>query len=53
MGKDPRVDDYIEKAADFARPILTHLREIAHRAPRAARGRRGHQMGHAALSGER
>ncbi|WP_395394492.1 YdeI/OmpD-associated family protein [Novosphingobium sp. BL-8A] len=32
MGKDPRVDDYIEKAADFARPILTHLREIAHRA---------------------
>lgn len=32
MGKDPRVDEYIEKAADFARPILTHLREIAHRA---------------------
>ncbi|WP_395332643.1 YdeI/OmpD-associated family protein [Novosphingobium sp. BL-8H] len=32
MGKDPRVDEYIEKAADFARPILIHLREIAHRA---------------------
>jgi uncharacterized protein YdeI (YjbR/CyaY-like superfamily) len=32
MGKDPRVDDYIEKAADFARPILTHLRDLAHRA---------------------
>ncbi|QDK32217.1 YdeI family protein [Sphingomonas sp. IC081] len=32
MGKDPRVDDYIEKAADFARPILTHLRDLTHRA---------------------
>lgn len=32
MGKDPRVDDYIEKAADFARPTLTHLRDLAHRA---------------------
>ncbi|TCM21759.1 uncharacterized protein YdeI (YjbR/CyaY-like superfamily) [Novosphingobium sp. PhB165] len=32
MGKDPRVDEYIEKAADFARPILTHLRDLAHRA---------------------
>lgn len=32
MGRDPRVDEYIEKAADFARPILTHLRDLAHRA---------------------
>lgn len=32
MGRDPRVDDYIAKAADFARPILEHLREVAHRA---------------------
>ena len=31
MGKrDPRVDAYIEKSADFAKPILTHLRETVH-----------------------
>lgn len=30
MGRDPRVDEYIAKAADFARPILEHLREVAH-----------------------
>jgi uncharacterized protein YdeI (YjbR/CyaY-like superfamily) len=31
MGKrDPRVDAYIAKAADFAKPILTELREIVH-----------------------
>jgi uncharacterized protein YdeI (YjbR/CyaY-like superfamily) len=31
MGKkDPRVDAYIDKAADFARPILRHLRELVH-----------------------
>ncbi len=31
MGKrDPRVDAYIAKAADFARPILSHLREVVH-----------------------
>lgn len=27
---DPRVDAYIEKSADFAKPILTHIREIVH-----------------------
>lgn len=32
MGTDPRVDAYIEKAADFARPVLRRLRELAHRA---------------------
>ena len=33
MGKrDPRVDAYIAKAADFAKPILTELREIVHAA---------------------
>jgi uncharacterized protein YdeI (YjbR/CyaY-like superfamily) len=33
MGKkDPRVDAYIDKAADFAKPILTHLRETVHAA---------------------
>src|SRR3954469_23584720 len=29
---DPRIDSYIEKSADFARPILLHLREVVHRA---------------------
>ena len=31
MGKkDPRVDAYIAKSADFAKPILTHLRGLIH-----------------------
>jgi uncharacterized protein YdeI (YjbR/CyaY-like superfamily) len=30
--KDPRVDAYIEKSAEFARPILEHLRKIVHAA---------------------
>jgi uncharacterized protein YdeI (YjbR/CyaY-like superfamily) len=31
MGKtDPRVDAYIEKSAEFARPILRHLRRVVH-----------------------
>jgi uncharacterized protein YdeI (YjbR/CyaY-like superfamily) len=29
---DPRVDAYIKKAKPFAQPILTHLREVVHRA---------------------
>ena len=29
---DPRVDAYIGRAAEFARPILRHLRELVHRA---------------------
>lgn len=32
MSRDARIDEYIAKAADFARPILVHLRELAHRA---------------------
>ena len=33
MGKkDPRVDGYISKSADFAKPILIHLRELVHKA---------------------
>lgn len=28
--RDPRVDAYIEKSADFAKPILTHLRSVIH-----------------------
>src|SRR4051812_14802244 len=30
--RDARVDAYIAKSADFARPILTHLREVVHAA---------------------
>jgi len=29
---DPRVDAYIENAAEFAQPVLEHLREIVHAA---------------------
>lgn len=29
---DPRVDSYIKKSADFAKPILSHLREVIHKA---------------------
>jgi hypothetical protein len=33
MGKkDPRVDDYIARSADFAKPILRHLRRVVHAA---------------------
>lgn len=33
MGKyDPRIDAYIDKSAPFAKPILTHLRELIHAA---------------------
>jgi uncharacterized protein YdeI (YjbR/CyaY-like superfamily) len=32
MKTDPRVDAYIAKQADFARPILTHLRAMLHEA---------------------
>ncbi|HCY75395.1 MAG TPA: hypothetical protein DHV28_05700 [Ignavibacteriales bacterium] len=30
--KDPRVDLYISKSAEFAKPILIHLRELVHTA---------------------
>jgi len=30
--KDPRIDAYIAKSADFAKPILKHLRELIHSA---------------------
>jgi uncharacterized protein YdeI (YjbR/CyaY-like superfamily) len=32
MKTDPRIDAYIERQAEFARPILTHLRTIVHEA---------------------
>ena len=30
--KDPRIDAYIAKSADFAKPILNHVRDIVHAA---------------------
>jgi uncharacterized protein YdeI (YjbR/CyaY-like superfamily) len=30
--RDPRIDTYIAKSADFAKPILKHLRNVMHRA---------------------
>lgn len=30
MSHDPRIDAYIAKSAEFARPILSHLRQIVH-----------------------
>jgi hypothetical protein len=30
--RDPRIDAYIEKSADFARPILAYLRVVVHEA---------------------
>jgi uncharacterized protein YdeI (YjbR/CyaY-like superfamily) len=32
MTRDPRIDDYIAKAAVFAQPILAHVRALVHRA---------------------
>ena len=31
-GKNPAFDAYIEKSADFAKPILNHLRSLVHKA---------------------
>ena len=28
--RDPRIDEYIARSADFAKPILAHLRELVH-----------------------
>src|SRR5262245_52928342 len=30
--RDPRIDAYIAKSAEFARPVLIHLREVVHAA---------------------
>ncbi|MCE3228515.1 MAG: hypothetical protein K0S32_3066 [Bacteroidetes bacterium] len=30
--KDKRIDDYIAKSADFAKPVLKHFRELVHKA---------------------
>jgi hypothetical protein len=29
---EPRIDAYIEKSADFAKPILQHIRKLVHKA---------------------
>lgn len=29
--KDPRIDAYIEKSADFAKPVLKHFRQLVHK----------------------
>lgn len=29
---DPRIDAYIEKSAEFSRPILSHIRKLVHKA---------------------
>jgi uncharacterized protein YdeI (YjbR/CyaY-like superfamily) len=31
MPRDPRIDAYIAKSPDFARPILEHVRELVHK----------------------
>ncbi|MGZ3172876.1 MAG: YdeI/OmpD-associated family protein [Croceibacterium sp.] len=31
MVRDPRIDTYIAKSVDFARPILQHVRELVHK----------------------
>ena len=31
MPTDKRIDEYIERAADFAQPILRHLRQLVHK----------------------
>jgi uncharacterized protein YdeI (YjbR/CyaY-like superfamily) len=30
MARDPRIDAYIDKAGEFARPILRHFRDLVH-----------------------
>jgi hypothetical protein len=30
--RDPRIDAYIAKSAEFARPILRHIRSVVHAA---------------------
>jgi uncharacterized protein YdeI (YjbR/CyaY-like superfamily) len=30
MPRDPRIDAYIDKAGEFARPVLRHFRELVH-----------------------
>ena len=34
MTKDPRIDAYIDESADFAKPVLKHIRKLVHAACR-------------------
>ncbi len=45
--RDPRIDAYIARSAEFARPILRHLRAVVHSA--CPDVEEGHQVGHACL----
>jgi uncharacterized protein YdeI (YjbR/CyaY-like superfamily) len=53
--RDPRVDAYIARQADFARPILDHLREVIHAAcpevEETLKWSRPHFMYHGMLGG--
>jgi uncharacterized protein YdeI (YjbR/CyaY-like superfamily) len=53
--RDPRVDAYIARSAEFARPILTHLRDIVHSAcpevEEALKWNAPHFMYHGMLAG--
>lgn len=52
MSRDARVDDYIARSADFARPILEHLRELVHRALPGAEEAIKWNMPHFLISGK-
>ena len=52
MDKDPRIDAYIAEAADFARPILIHLRDLTHAAVPAVAEDVKWRMPHFTLNGK-
>jgi len=52
MTSDPRIDEYIAKAAPFAQPILTHIRALVHRALPDARETIKWGMPHFTVSGK-
>ena len=51
MSRDPRIDDYIARQADFARPILEHLRRVVREAAPAAEETIKWSMPHFTLNG--
>lgn len=51
MSRDPRIDDYIARQADFARPILEHIRRIVREAAPAAEETIKWSMPHFTLNG--
>jgi len=52
MSRDPRVDAYIERQAEFAKPILNHLREAVHTTCPAAEETMKWSMPHFMYKGE-